>query len=197
MNQSLRKCRDCGLEVWNKENLKKFVKGNDFPYGRRNLCKNCSRKRDKKYSLKYPLRMRYKGILNRCYNSNDPIYRFYGGRGIYVCDEWRNNRQAFIDWAKENGFSLELQIDRINTYGPYSPENCRWIKQKEQAKNTRRNVTNWDKGTRICEICKVEKPFSEFHKCNRTDCSGYTYVCKNCERKRRKISRNRAKLKHR
>ena len=75
----------------------------------------------------------------RCYNSNQWNYQYYGGRGIKVCDEWKNNYNSFYNWALENGYQDNLSIDRIDTNGNYEPSNCRWVTDKEQKNNTRRN----------------------------------------------------------
>ena len=77
----------------------------------------------------------WQNMKNRCYNHNVDRYDRYGGRGITVCDEWRNNFQAFYDWAMINGYSDSLSIDRINIDGNYTPDNCRWITMPEQADN--------------------------------------------------------------
>ena len=78
----------------------------------------------------------WKKMKSRCHNSNDPDYqKWYGSRGIQVCNEWRNNFQAFYDWAMSHGYSDELSIDRIDVDGNYCPENCRWIDMKTQARN--------------------------------------------------------------
>lgn len=76
----------------------------------------------------------YTGIKDRCYNTHNKVYRFYGAKGVKVCDEWLNNPQAFNDWALSNGYTEELTIDRINPDKDYCPENCRWITMNQNAK---------------------------------------------------------------
>ena len=78
-------------------------------------------------------------MKDRCYNKNSKIYRFYGERGITICDEWLHDFQTFYDWAIENGYSDNLTIDRINSFGNYEPNNCRWITLSDQQRNRRNN----------------------------------------------------------
>lgn len=73
----------------------------------------------------------------RCYNSNSPKYKDYGGRGIAVYQEWRDSFEAFRDWATTNGYTEGLSLDRIDVDGNYEPDNCRWSDMKTQARNRR------------------------------------------------------------
>lgn len=74
------------------------------------------------------------GIKTRCYDKNDKAYRWYGAKGIKICDEWMNNPKLFEEWAINNGYADNLTIDRINENKNYCPENCQWITIKRNAK---------------------------------------------------------------
>lgn len=79
------------------------------------------------------------GMKDRCYNSGNPYFEKYGGRGITVCAEWRTDFAAFRAWALVNGYASGLSIDRVDNNAGYSPDNCRWITAKGQARNRRSN----------------------------------------------------------
>ena len=78
------------------------------------------------------------GLSGRCLNPKNKDYKYYGGRGITVCDEWRKP-ENFFGWAFLNGYSVDLSIDRIDTNKGYYPDNCRWVTQTEQQRNKRNN----------------------------------------------------------
>lgn len=82
----------------------------------------------------------YRNMLNRCFYEKHPEFYYWGGRGITVCDEWKNNFLSFYNWSIKNGYEENLSIDRINVNGNYSPENCRWATAYEQTHNRRKAV---------------------------------------------------------
>lgn len=91
-------------------------------------------------------------MRDRCNNPNTKNYDRYGGRGIVVCREWRKDFKTFYDWAMLNGYSDDLQIDRIDNDDGYYPENCRFVTPRENCLNQRQiqiNNTSGYKGVSI------------------------------------------------
>ena len=84
---------------------------------------------------RHPLYSTWSNMKGRCYNPNRPVYKYYGGRGIKVCDRWKNSFKLFL---KDMGERPEgCTLDRINNDGNYEPTNCKWSTTVEQNKNRR------------------------------------------------------------
>lgn len=89
---------------------------------------------------KDPFYKKWNDMIRRCYNPNEPAYRFYGALGIDVCEEWRDTPEIFIEWCKKTHPGNEsLSLDRIDGSKGYSPDNCRWSTQIEQVHNLKNN----------------------------------------------------------
>lgn len=149
----------------------------------------------------YPL---WKSIRYRCYSKTSKDYHNYGGRGIVMCDEWKNDFVAFHDWALANGYKEEktdkglniLTIDRIDVNGNYEPDNCRFVTNAVQAKNKRRCMAKEEKYV-SCPVCgkeyvKKQKNGSKTcsYSCGRKlyylqhpNTKDYTKICPVCQNK--------------
>lgn len=79
------------------------------------------------------------GMRRRYQDINRANYKYYGGRGIYVCSDWEQF-ENFFEWSVNNGHSDELSIDRIDNELGYEPNNCRWVTMAEQQQNKRGGV---------------------------------------------------------
>lgn len=112
----------------------------------------------------------YNAMKQRCYCCNNINYKYYGGRGIKVCDEWTNTEKvstaqqhhvskgylAFQEWALSHGYEEGLTLDRIDVNKDYSPDNCRWVSMEIQNNNTRKNhfLTYNGKTQSLADWCK-------------------------------------------
>ena len=97
----------------------------------------------------------WKHMVMRCYNKNDKGFCNYGGRGIQVCDRWRNFENFYADMGiAPKGLSL----DRIDNNGNYEPPNCRWITMAQQNRNSRHNKNIIYNGQKKC-IAEWAKTF--------------------------------------
>lgn len=79
------------------------------------------------------------GIRNRCKARSRSAPRYYN-RGIRMCHEWKYDFYKFRDWALQNGYTDDLQIDRIDNNGIYEPSNCRFVTAKENVNNQERTI---------------------------------------------------------
>lgn len=96
------------------------------------------RRKDTTHGLsKTPLYRVWRSMKDRCYRSKCKGYVNYGGRGIVMCDEWKNDFEIFHNWALKNGYRKGLTIERINNNGNYEPSNCCWIPKSKQSSNRR------------------------------------------------------------
>jgi hypothetical protein len=77
----------------------------------------------------------WNSINQRCYNKNNLHYKDYGGRGIMMCDEWKNSAKTFIEWCLDNGWKKDLEIDRRDNDENYCPENCHFVTHIENNHN--------------------------------------------------------------
>lgn len=75
----------------------------------------------------------WQNMKSRCLNPNNPKYKRYGGRGIKICEDWKNIYN-FSNWALNNGWKDGLTLDRIDNNGNYEPSNCRWVSSSENSR---------------------------------------------------------------
>lgn len=168
-------CRcDCG-------NITEPIRSHNLRYGDTTSCgcihKEITSKRSTVHGLrKTKLYSIWTNMKRRCNDINASRYERYGGRGITVCEEWKNDFRAFYDWAMSNGYSEELTIDRIDVNGNYEPLNCRWVDMKTQQSNRSDNVKVEYNGSlitiaRLSELCGIKQAtlYKRFHKGLRGD----------------------------
>ena len=114
---------------------------------------SCRGKHGLSHSILYS---RWDGINQRCKNHKNSHYKWYGGKGISICKEWRDF-ENFYNWATENGYEEGLHIDRINSDGNYEPSNCQFIPPKENIRRSGVTKLKKDDVLRIKDLCSNKK----------------------------------------
>lgn len=117
-------------------------------------CSPCAMKDRRTHGLAsggspHPLYKLLKNIDARCRYPSATHYAYYGGRGIRVCQEWRDDPAAFVKWAEDHDWRPGLEVDRIDVDGDYGPENCRLVSHKVNSQRTRRIKTTPDQARTV------------------------------------------------
>lgn len=99
--------------------------------------------------IKRKMKIRYHSMKARCLNKNCPAYLSYGKRGIKICPRWLKSFNNFYEDMKD-GFNPDYQLHRVDEYGGYSPENCKWVTADENARAQKRLPSL--KGTTLVSI---------------------------------------------
>lgn len=134
------------------KHYQRFVKYNDPFFVKREL-KQHGMARAPEYKI-------WAGMKARCFNENNDSYKDYGGRGITVCEEWKNSFMNFHnDMGKRPGYNY--QIDRIDNDGNYEPSNCQWITGIENNRKMPSKKLNMEKAIEIRYRYKNNKESSE------------------------------------
>ena len=167
----LYKCGFCGTEA--KIVMAQVKRGHTKScgcYGKQNAKNGTNKKHNLCNTRIYGI---WKAIKGRVLNPKYKTYKYYGGRGITICDEWKNDFMSFYIWAMSNGYSDELSIDRIDNNGNYEPNNCRWTTRTIQNRNQRIQTNNTSGYKGVSYIKNKNKYLSQIYYNSRNFKLGY------------------------
>lgn len=131
-----------------------YIRATDIRKNKRKHCIHCFNARTTHHKTNTKLFNVWQSMKQRCYYKKHKDYNNYGGRGIIVCDNWKSDFENFYNWAINNGYKNNLQIDRINVNGNYEPSNCRFVPAKTNSVNKR--------NTRYIEYKGITKSLREW-----------------------------------
>jgi len=156
----------------------KIMRSNNLKNGRSKSCQACN-KTNKIHGYSRTKTYRVWGsMIERCENTSHKYYKHYGGRGIKVCKEWRNDFTRFLRDMGEQPKGLSL--DRIDNSGDYCKDNCRWVSMKVQNRNRRDCLKQGDIVHGWKTLKRLDNPNKTQFQC--TDCGniiiGHTHAVK-------------------
>lgn len=131
---------DCGKIKW--LTISSLISGCATSCGCRNievLIERSTKHGMAKRNAVHPVHKLWADMHQRCTNPNNPAFKNYGARGIFICEEW-NDFTKFYKWCIENGWEKGLEIDRKDNNKGYSPDNCWFTTRVFQSRNRRSNI---------------------------------------------------------
>lgn len=126
----------------------------------------------------HPLFRKLHRMKERCYDKNACDYKYYGGKGVVICQEWLDDFISFYDWSINNGWVKGLTIDRINPNGNYEPSNCRYVPMTVQYNNKRRIMSTNTSGYRGVYYNEKRKMWNVYVKYKQNNKFVGTFKCR-------------------